>query len=311
MLSNHPNLRRYRNSVRKDMHAVPLHEAQRIHKIHHTLANAGVPVPKTLLDISTRALCMPYLCDTTAYQFLTQNSCSTSKTARWSILFNSEISPLIPLVKLYAVPANNASVSFSQPWKSVQNRLVRISSQRDEYDTNQYPVPLSRLQACYSKLSESEIRYDCLQSEKHYLVHGDFHLKQVLIDQKKNFAWLIDLDDVCVGHIEQDIGNMLAHLLTSEEFWQSSLEDHHGWLTEIVVASLNQLCDMELNKQRLAFYTALALLRRALKFVSDERYMRHRSMLTDSYFDFVEKLTQNSDNLSINSRGDLLILRRM
>lgn len=311
MLSNHPNLRRYRNSVRKDMHAVPLHEAQRIHKVHHALANAGVPVPKTSLDISTCALCMPYLCDTTAYQYLTQNSASTSDTARWSTLFNTEISPLLLLIQLHAVPANDVPVSYSQPWKSIQNRLVRVNSQRNEHDSIQYPVPLSRLQACYSKLSELELRYDCLQAEKRHLVHGDFHLKQVLIDQKKNCAWLIDLDDVCIGHIEQDIGNMLAHILTSEEFWQSSLEDHHGWLTEMVVASLNQLCDTELNNQRLAFYTALALLRRALKFVTNERYKLHRSKLTDSYVDFVDKLIQNSGNRSINSRGDVLLLTRM
>lgn len=310
MLEKHPNIRRYRNSVRKDMHALPLCEIRRIVSLHHALANADVPVPRTLLDVSTRALCMPYLSGTTAYQFLAQNRFSASDKTRWSNFFKSDISPLLPLAQLHAVSVNHVSVSFSKPWKSIHNRVERINH-ADGQESGKVPVSFSTLQDCYAKLRNFEITSHSLQSDKRHLVHGDFHLKQVLIDQKKNSTWLIDLDDVCIGHIEQDIGNMLAHILTSEEFWRNSLEDHHGWLKELVVASLTERCDTELNNQRLAFYTAVSLLRRALKFVVDDRYLYQRSQLTDTYIGFIEALIQNPDNRSVKFEDVLLRHKRM
>ncbi|MFK7891275.1 MAG: aminoglycoside phosphotransferase family protein [Granulosicoccus sp.] len=278
-----------------------LQEARRIVALHHALANAGVQVPRSLLDSSTRELCMPYLSDITAYQYVTHETACESDDNQWSIIFNTNISPLLPLIHLHATPIDGLPVSPTKPWQSICNRLLQIHDAGDT-DDEHLAMLSNRLNSFYLTLRQHEALTDSLHRDKHHLVHGDFHFRQVLLDLQTPCTWLIDLDDVGIGHREQDIGNLLAHIMTSKEFLRDSPVACHDRLKMLVIMSLKKLGSKRLNQQRLAFYTALSLLRRALKFVTDDRYEVHRKCLNENYLTFMETLIDRHASPSLITR---------
>lgn len=95
------------------------------------------------------------------------------------------------------------------------------------------------------------------------VVHGDFHLRQLLCDSKGH-CWVIDLDDMALGPPEVDLGNLVAYLATHPTIMSDSLLNSLTyWQHEIAAAwsDLGQVCD----EDSLRFFIKASLIRRTLK----------------------------------------------
>lgn len=94
------------------------------------------------------------------------------------------------------------------------------------------------------------------------LLHGDFHLGQVICDEQ-GVAWLIDLDDLAIGPAEADLGNLIANLATQAALPGPFAARLAHWRRSILGAwsRLGQRPRAPLVDH----FTALALIRRHLK----------------------------------------------
>lgn len=94
------------------------------------------------------------------------------------------------------------------------------------------------------------------------LIHGDFHLGQVICDTHDQ-AWLIDLDDLAIGPAEADIGNLIANLATQDHLPGPFSVRIKNWRKDVLGmwARMGQTA----NSAKVDHFTALALIRRHLK----------------------------------------------
>jgi aminoglycoside phosphotransferase (APT) family kinase protein len=96
-------------------------------------------------------------------------------------------------------------------------------------------------------------------------VHGDLHPGQFLADEGGS-VWIIDLDDMAIGHPEADLANLAAHAATHgpqrgrRERFRICLDAVGGFAGDAGIT---------FDPQRLLGHAYLALIRRALK--ADER----------------------------------------
>ncbi|MEZ5912486.1 MAG: phosphotransferase [Paracoccaceae bacterium] len=95
------------------------------------------------------------------------------------------------------------------------------------------------------------------------LLHGDFHLGQLIRDRTGE-VWLIDLDDLAAGPQEADLGNVIAHLATSGPAARGGFDRSLAFWRDAVLAAwfaLGRGCDPALVDR----FLRLALIRRHLK----------------------------------------------
>ncbi len=89
-----------------------------------------------------------------------------------------------------------------------------------------------------------------------HVIHGDFHPGQVLRDRQGR-VWLIDLDDLALGPVEADLGNLAAWMATQAPGAMAELSAQAQALVMAATAVSNQTL--------LAHFHDIALIRRALK----------------------------------------------
>ncbi|MFZ7092219.1 phosphotransferase family protein [Primorskyibacter sp. 2E233] len=94
------------------------------------------------------------------------------------------------------------------------------------------------------------------------VIHGDFHLGQVIAAQD-GVAWLIDLDDLAIGPVEADIGNLIANLATQDDLPGPFAVRLEHW-RQAVQGEWFRL-DQTANPTWVEHFAALALIRRHLK----------------------------------------------
>jgi hypothetical protein len=46
-------------------------------------------------------------------------------------------------------------------------------------------------------------------------IHGDFHLRQALLDEQRGCVWILNLDALCLGYPEQDVASLAADAFTT------------------------------------------------------------------------------------------------
>lgn len=97
----------------------------------------------------------------------------------------------------------------------------------------------------------------------HGLCHGDFHPAQVIRDMS-NQSWLIDLDDLALGPVEADLGNLIAWLATRTPADELTLAARHDQARTLILRHWRALgCSADLDQ--LETFTTMAICRRALK----------------------------------------------
>lgn len=95
-------------------------------------------------------------------------------------------------------------------------------------------------------------------------LHGDLHAGQLILDAAGS-AWLLDLDDMCLGDPAADIGNFAAHLATSAQEDRDNPRACLALRLEACLAAYRQAGGAARPALAEA-YGRLALIRRALKF---------------------------------------------
>jgi Ser/Thr protein kinase RdoA (MazF antagonist) len=96
------------------------------------------------------------------------------------------------------------------------------------------------------------------------VIHGDFHVGQLLLELATQKWWMIDLDDAALGHIEADIANFCVNLATRNA---ASLDEFNVKMAKLF-AKCSKVYEDSIDASRLDYYAACTLLRRALKFAS-------------------------------------------
>lgn len=224
-----------------------------------SLNEAGVPTPVGRLDRHARGLVFPWLYGAEV-RHLIRSSCGMhgAVDALWTTL-------LQPLVRLHAVAPASLSLPEHDAMKHVSRRIG--SSSWGESD--------DRLVPFHDKLRQAVREERHALSERRIVVHGDFHVGQVLVDSAAGTSWVVDIDDVALGVAEMDVGNLVAHLVTSPALSLPAIsaastnesaidESYQVWCSRIG-KRYESLSGTPLSVDRLRLYGAVAMLRRALK----------------------------------------------
>jgi thiamine kinase-like enzyme len=113
-----------------------------------------------------------------------------------------------------------------------------------------------------SALREAVVRLGTSPPRRTVLLHGDFHLGQVIEDGSGGM-WLIDLDDLCLGPPEADLGNLIANLATQARLSGDLGSNVTAWRACILETWAR--LSAPLHARTLDHYIAVALIRRHLK----------------------------------------------
>lgn len=101
------------------------------------------------------------------------------------------------------------------------------------------------------------------------VVHGDFHPGQVIRDQT-GLVWLVDLDDLALGPVEADLGNLVAHLATAASTAGGDLSGSLAGWTARVAGAWRRIHSAP-DRSLLEHFRTIAVVRRALKLAENGR----------------------------------------
>lgn len=158
-----------------------------------------------------------------------------------------------PLAKLHNANAADLLVPRLDAQRRITPRLSKAGSAA--------PPGAPALAGVLSDLVSTSARH--LRS---VLVHGDFHLRQLIRPTDRNDYVLVDLDDLAIGPAESDLGNCIAHLTTSEDADSTGIEVTIRGLIPRFVSGYRETSPVHLDYNAIRLFAALALVRRALKF---------------------------------------------
>ncbi len=127
-------------------------------------------------------------------------------------------------------------------------------------------------------------------SRKYVTLHGDLHLKNILVDGEQ--IYLIDLDNICIGSPLQDIGSFIAAILNLELMAsmpsQLAKQSIHAFLS-----CYRQSVPWSINELSLRKHVALALI--------VERVFRSFTRLKSGRLEIIENLALEAEMLLDNT----------
>ena len=165
---------------------------------HQALFDAGLPVPELLAaDLDDGLLVLGALPGRVLRDRLLQPA-----AVGGAVPSAAELSPL--LATLGAVELDGATAR--------RRPLVDVSAHVDVLAAV-LPEVAERSRALLDRLQVDDPGDPCAIGAGR-LVHGDLHDAQVMIDAAGRITGLIDLDDVGIGPVADDLGNLLGHAVT-------------------------------------------------------------------------------------------------
>ena len=157
-----------------------------------------------------------------------------------------------PLAKLHRARVTGLNLPRLDARRRISPRLTNCG--------NAVPPGASALaDALFDLVSASALR------ARSVVLHGDFHLRQLIRLKNRNDFILVDLDDLATGPAEADLGNCIAHLATSDGVDGRSIETTIQGLIPCFVAGYRETSPIDLDHDAIRLFAALALVRRALK----------------------------------------------
>ena len=111
-----------------------------------------------------------------------------------------------------------------------------------------------------------EARLARMGAQPSTIVHGDFHVGQVLVDGTTAATYVVDLDDVAIGNPASDVGNFAAHVVTASSLYTGPVRDGiEALIEELSAAYRARNGALLLDPIAVSLYASAALLRRLLK----------------------------------------------
>jgi len=221
-------------------------QARRLVSLTGYLRAWKLRTPSVAFDAERRVLVFPWIEGLTGWERL-------ARDGRLDPAAGPFVRMIAVLATLHRIPPpGGVGLDRLDPWRRITPRLQRGS----------FPQTLRR--NVWETAAALAAALDDLPLEP-VLVHGDYHVGQLLFDAEGDIPWLLDLEDVGLGPAEFDLGNFVAHLATSLPDWRDSPLRGFRRLCRHVVPCYAKLAGRVPSSRGIALYGAAALLRRGLK----------------------------------------------
>lgn len=230
----------------------PRHRSDAIESVvalTHKLRFLGVPIPETSSDFHAHGIRLPWIDGPTMKQCIElRGPCRTLHD------LSSNASDLVTAMKilcgLHSAGIPQRDLTNFDPFRHIDQRLGR-STPPDQ-------SPVFYVQAMELR---AILKTELPEPAGKCIIHGDFHVGQLIQDGASGKWWLIDLDDVARGYPEADVANFCVHLATSKTIFEGDILAAYRAILAIAVKAYGR----PLENHLLAAFAATTFLRRALK----------------------------------------------
>jgi aminoglycoside phosphotransferase (APT) family kinase protein len=161
------------------------------------------------------------------------------------------------LLRLHRAGRAGLDLPWLDAWRRVRPRLAPDAAAARVLGSGR----LQSIGTTMARLSATELP----ASQSYGLVHGDFHLGQLIRLRGGNGFVIVDLDDLALGPPEADIANCAAHIATSPHLHRGPVELGARDLLDLLGAAYETAAGTRLDQRRLFWHAATNLLRRVLK----------------------------------------------
>lgn len=236
-------------------------QAKRIAELSLLLAARGLRTPVGFVESGQEEVSFLWIAGLGGRDLLNRQPRGANfDTPDWEKFFQRMVQPL---GQLHGISSTGLNLGDHDPYGKI---LPRIEDKDLMADARGGPGHRGVVDALEELRRALDGASDKAEKPAQAVVHGDFHIGQVLLEEAKNRTWLLDLDDLALSHRESDLGNFAAHLATSGAFPEAEPAD-------VVRAALPQIetayraqTGYDPDVALLLAYAGLALLRRGLKF---------------------------------------------
>jgi hypothetical protein len=250
-----PRVRRDGGVVRKALaDAMSAGPGARLARRSELLAARGIRTPQARYDASARELVLPWIRGTPGREIL--------RRADGRLSTSHLIACLLPLVRLHGTDPAGFDLRPLDPWRRIDPRLLELQAAAGSAEAR------ALCRAAQRARGSTERRLVAISAQRdgagQVLVHGDYHIGQLVFASSLGEPWLLDLDDLALAAPESDLGNFAAHLATVEGCAGDTLDIFRG-LTSLLCPLYEGLAQHRVEPNPVEAYGAVALLRRALK----------------------------------------------
>lgn len=221
------------------------------------LVAAGNRTPVVSYDTAARAIVYPWIEGRTARENLQEmvrrsGPLTTSQTALPPLL----VGVVAVLARLHKTDPTGLALLPLDTGRMIRPRLEGLP-----------PADVLRREAAelHARSSRALQRRRELVEASRLLLHGDFHVGQLLFEAGSDEPWLLDLDDLVLGPRESDIANFVAHLSTRPDLASGDIARDYAMMLNWIGAAYIDHARCRLDGELLAIYGATSLLRRGLK----------------------------------------------
>ncbi len=228
------------------------------------LLSAGIPTPQSLSDSATDRVSFVHLQGPTAADdWMDAQAVQSSATTSNLVALADAVTA--PLAALHAASAQGAISQDAQlirldPWRRIMPRLAvpaPVSAGRNGPQRLRAGQLASELRNIHDRLTP--------KPAVDTIVHGDYHLGQLIRPIGRDGYVIVDLDDLAIGPREHDIGNCIAHIATSPRLWPHRTQEALVRISPLFIAAYNGHSAVALDSAQIDLHCAIGMLRRALK----------------------------------------------
>jgi hypothetical protein len=217
----------------------------------------GLPVPEMTQDSDMQVIRWPWIDGTSMKEVI------EAKAAKHLMDFSAEIEcAMIMAARIHAIQPPASLMVRYNPFRLIDKRMI-----------SSFFALLPQRHTIVALVEH--LRSVIPQDNEAALIHGDFHVGQLIRQRGSGTWWVIDFDDTCIGHREADIANFCAHLATSAQLISGDPLELINALWKVAVSRY----DLPLDASRFSLYASAALVRRALKILEQGK----SSDLADDY----------------------------
>lgn len=219
------------------------------------LSRAGVTTPSASFDARTGELCCPWIDGNTGREQLLL-SAQVSNAGEIATKCDLLTRAIQPLCELRRVRPAGLGLPVLDPWHKIDYRLTHADGAHLGLSSSTHKLAVGVRAELAELWRDAAVRF---------VVHGDFHLGQIIFDQQAPTVWLLDLDDLAIGPAEFDIANFAAHYVTSTTLYTGDICEGFAAVIRILSQGYGVSTGVELDQHMLMLCGAASLLRRGLK----------------------------------------------